>query len=137
MSGSSFGQLFVVTTAGESHGPAMLAIVDGCPPNFSLCEADLQCEVDRRKTGQSRCAVRAFLLRTGGGMLIRSDCGLGGWRVRLDRAREVRLRVVARRDASDLAITRIAVGDRSVAAGPNSESPRPTYKEEEACAGKR
>lgn len=54
MSGNSFGQLFVITTAGESHGPAMLAIVDGCPPNFPLCEADIQKEVDRRKTGQSR-----------------------------------------------------------------------------------
>ena len=54
MSGNSFGQVFVVTTAGESHGEAMVAIVDGCPPRLSLNEADIQQEVDRRKTGQSR-----------------------------------------------------------------------------------
>ncbi|OGO93798.1 MAG: chorismate synthase [Coxiella sp. RIFCSPHIGHO2_12_FULL_44_14] len=54
MSGNSFGELFVVTTAGESHGPAMMAIVDGCPPGLSLLETDIQAEIDRRKTGQSR-----------------------------------------------------------------------------------
>ena len=54
MSGNSFGQLFVVTTAGESHGPGLMAIVDGCPPGLLLSEADIQTEVDRRRTGQSR-----------------------------------------------------------------------------------
>jgi chorismate synthase len=54
MSGNSFGQLFVVTTAGESHGPALIAIVDGCPPGMSLSEADIQPDIDRRKSGKSR-----------------------------------------------------------------------------------
>lgn len=54
MSGNSFGRAFVVTTCGESHGPAMLAIIDGCPPGLPLDERDIQVEVDRRKTGQSR-----------------------------------------------------------------------------------
>lgn len=53
MSGNSFGKSFVVTTCGESHGPALLAIVDGCPPGLELNEADIQTEVDRRKTGTS------------------------------------------------------------------------------------
>ena len=54
MPGNSFGQLFVVTTAGESHGPGLVAIVDGCPPGLELSESDIQTEVDRRRTGQSR-----------------------------------------------------------------------------------
>jgi len=54
MSGNSFGRLFVLTTAGESHGTALLGIVDGCPPGLALSEADIQKDVDRRKTGQSR-----------------------------------------------------------------------------------
>lgn len=54
MSGNSFGQLFVVTTAGESHGLALIAIVDGCPPGMTLSEADIQPDIDRRKTGKSR-----------------------------------------------------------------------------------
>ena len=54
MSGNSFGKLFTVTTAGESHGPAYLAIVDGCPPGLSLNEKDLQLELDRRRPGTSR-----------------------------------------------------------------------------------
>ena len=49
MSGNTFGQLFTVTTSGESHGPALLAIVDGCPPGLALSEADLQHDLDRRK----------------------------------------------------------------------------------------
>src|SRR3990167_5024953 len=53
MSGNSFGKLFVVTTAGESHGPAMLAIVDGCPPGLALTEFDIQQDIERRKTGKS------------------------------------------------------------------------------------
>jgi len=54
MSGNTQGKLFTVTTAGESHGPALLAIVDGCPPGLALSEADLQHDLDRRKPGQSR-----------------------------------------------------------------------------------
>jgi chorismate synthase len=54
MSGNSFGKLFTVTSFGESHGPAMGCIVDGCPPGMSLTEADLQSDLDRRKPGKSR-----------------------------------------------------------------------------------
>lgn len=54
MSGNSFGELFRITTFGESHGPALGAIVDGCPPGLELSEADLQGELDRRKPGTSR-----------------------------------------------------------------------------------
>ncbi|WP_407276690.1 chorismate synthase [Halothiobacillus sp. DCM-1] len=54
MSGNTFGKLFTVTTFGESHGPALGAIVDGCPPGIALCEADLQHDLDRRKPGTSR-----------------------------------------------------------------------------------
>ena len=54
MSGNSFGKLFVVTSFGESHGPAIGCIVDGCPPGLELCEADLQQDLDRRKPGTSR-----------------------------------------------------------------------------------
>lgn len=54
MSGSSFGQIFRVSTAGESHGPALLAIVEGCPAGLPLSEADIQPDLDRRKPGQSK-----------------------------------------------------------------------------------
>lgn len=54
MSGNTFGTLFTVTTFGESHGPALGAIVDGCPPGLELCEADLQHDLDRRRPGTSR-----------------------------------------------------------------------------------
>lgn len=54
MSGNSYGKLFTVTTFGESHGPALGAIVDGCPPGLALSEADLQHDLDRRKPGTSR-----------------------------------------------------------------------------------
>ena len=54
MSGNSIGKLFTVTTAGESHGPAYVAIVDGCPPGMTLGEADIQPDLDRRKPGKSR-----------------------------------------------------------------------------------
>jgi len=54
MSGNSFGKLFVVTTFGESHGPAIGGIVDGCPPGLALAAADLQPDLDRRKPGRSR-----------------------------------------------------------------------------------
>lgn len=54
MSGNSFGKLFTVTSFGESHGPALGCIVDGCPPGMELCEQDLQRDLDRRKPGKSR-----------------------------------------------------------------------------------
>ncbi|MCP4994163.1 MAG: chorismate synthase [Gammaproteobacteria bacterium] len=54
MSGNSIGKLFTVTSFGESHGPAIGCIVDGCPPGLALCEADLQQDLDRRKPGTSR-----------------------------------------------------------------------------------
>ncbi|MGD9602116.1 MAG: chorismate synthase [Gammaproteobacteria bacterium] len=54
MSGNTFGTLFTVTSAGESHGPAYVGIVDGCPPGLMLSEADLQVDLDRRKPGTSR-----------------------------------------------------------------------------------
>jgi chorismate synthase len=54
MSGNSIGKLFTVTSFGESHGPAIGCIVDGCPPGMSLTEADLQEDLDRRKPGTSR-----------------------------------------------------------------------------------
>ena len=54
MAGNTFGQLFTVTTFGESHGPALGCIIDGCPPGLSLNEADIQHDLDRRKPGTSR-----------------------------------------------------------------------------------
>ena len=54
MAGNTFGQMFTVTTFGESHGPALGAIVDGCPPGLALTEADLQEDLDRRRPGQSK-----------------------------------------------------------------------------------
>ena len=54
MAGNTIGKLFSLSTAGESHGPAYVGIVDGCPPGLELCEADLQRDLDRRKPGQSR-----------------------------------------------------------------------------------
>lgn len=54
MSGNTFGTLFTVTTFGESHGPAIGCVIDGCPPGMDLSEADIQPELDRRKPGTSR-----------------------------------------------------------------------------------
>jgi chorismate synthase len=54
MSGNTIGKLFTVTTFGESHGPALGCIVDGCPPGLELSETDMQRDLDRRKPGQSR-----------------------------------------------------------------------------------
>ncbi|WP_049630002.1 MULTISPECIES: chorismate synthase [unclassified Cellvibrio] len=54
MSGNTYGKLFTVTTFGESHGIALGAIVDGCPPGLELTEADIQIDLDRRKPGTSR-----------------------------------------------------------------------------------
>ena len=54
MSLNTFGHLFRVTTWGESHGPALGATVDGCPPGITLTEADIQPWLDRRKPGQNQ-----------------------------------------------------------------------------------
>lgn len=54
MSGNTFGTLFTVTSFGESHGPAIGCVIDGCPPGLSLTEQDIQAELDRRKPGTSR-----------------------------------------------------------------------------------
>lgn len=54
MSGNTFGTLFTVTTFGESHGPAIGCVIDGCPPGMVLSEVDIQPELDRRKPGTSR-----------------------------------------------------------------------------------
>jgi len=54
MSGSTFGHLFTVTNFGESHGPAIGCVIDGCPPGMALSEADIQPDLDRRRPGTSR-----------------------------------------------------------------------------------
>ena len=54
MSHNSFGHLFRVTSWGESHGPAIGGVVDGCPPGLQLSEADIQPALDRRRPGQSK-----------------------------------------------------------------------------------
>ncbi|MDZ4239369.1 MAG: chorismate synthase [Hydrogenophaga sp.] len=54
MSGNTFGTLFAVTNFGESHGPAIGCVIDGCPPGMSLAEADIQADLDRRRPGTSR-----------------------------------------------------------------------------------
>ncbi|MFZ9708896.1 MAG: chorismate synthase [Steroidobacteraceae bacterium] len=54
MSGNTLGRLFQVTTFGESHGPALGCIIDGCPPGLELCEEDFTRDIDRRRTGTSK-----------------------------------------------------------------------------------
>jgi chorismate synthase len=54
MSGNTFGTLFAVTNFGESHGPAIGCVIDGCPPGMELIEADIQHDLDRRRPGTSR-----------------------------------------------------------------------------------
>ncbi len=54
MAGDTYGRLFTVTTFGESHGPAMGCVVDGCPPGLALSEVDIQKDLDRRRPGRSR-----------------------------------------------------------------------------------
>src|SRR5664279_5614511 len=54
MSGNTFGTLFSLTSFGESHGPAIGCVVDGCPPGLALAEGDIQRELDRRRPGTSR-----------------------------------------------------------------------------------
>lgn len=57
MSGNTFGHLFRVTTFGESHGPALGCVIDGCPPRLPLSEEDLQPDLDRRRPGQHRLST--------------------------------------------------------------------------------
>jgi len=54
MSFNTFGHMFRVTTFGESHGPAIGCVIDGCPPNIPLTEADIQADLDRRRPGTSK-----------------------------------------------------------------------------------
>jgi len=54
MSHNTFGHLFRFTTWGESHGPAIGCVVDGCPPKIELSEADIQTYLDKRRPGTSR-----------------------------------------------------------------------------------
>ena len=54
MAGSTFGHLFTVTNFGESHGPAIGCVVDGCPPGLELAVEDFRHDLDRRATGKSR-----------------------------------------------------------------------------------
>ena len=54
MSGSTFGNIFRISTWGESHGKALGVVIDGCPAGLELCEDDIQVFLDRRKPGQSR-----------------------------------------------------------------------------------
>ena len=54
MAGNTFGTMFTLTTFGESHGPAMGAVLDGCPPGLAISEADIQVDLDRRKPGTTR-----------------------------------------------------------------------------------
>jgi len=54
MSGNSIGKLFVLSSFGESHGPAIGGVVDGCPPGLELCVDDLQHDLERRRPGRTR-----------------------------------------------------------------------------------
>ena len=54
MAGSTYGNIFKITTWGESHGKALGVVVDGCPAGIDLCEEDIQLFLDRRKPGQSK-----------------------------------------------------------------------------------
>ena len=56
--GNTFGQLFRVTTWGESHGGGVGVVIDGCPPRIELSEADIQRELDRRRPGQSEIVTQ-------------------------------------------------------------------------------
>ena len=58
MPGNTFGQLFRVTTFGESHGGGIGAVIDGCPPGLALSELDIQPDLDRRRPGQSEITTQ-------------------------------------------------------------------------------
>jgi chorismate synthase len=64
MSGNTFGTLFAVTNFGESHGPAIGCVIDGCPPGMALSEADIQPDLDRRRPGTSRHVTQRAELDT-------------------------------------------------------------------------
>ena len=56
--GSTFGQLFRITTFGESHGGGIGVVIDGCPPKIDISEEDIQVELDRRRPGQSKITTQ-------------------------------------------------------------------------------
>ena len=56
--GNSFGQLFRITTFGESHGGGIGVVIDGCPPMIEISDAEIQCELDRRRPGQSKITTQ-------------------------------------------------------------------------------
>ena len=58
MSFNTFGKIFRFTTWGESHGPAIGCVIDGCPPNIPLSESDIQKDMDKRRPGQSKFTPR-------------------------------------------------------------------------------
>lgn len=58
MAGQTYGTLFRITTWGESHGPAIGVVIDGCPSGLSLSEEDIQKQLDRRKPGQSKFTTK-------------------------------------------------------------------------------
>ena len=58
MAGNTFGQLFKISTFGESHGPAIGVVLDGVPPSLTLSQADIQVELDRRRPGQSKITTQ-------------------------------------------------------------------------------
>ena len=58
MAGSSFGTLFRISTWGESHGPAVGCVVDGCPPGIAISREEIQADLDRRRPGQSRITTQ-------------------------------------------------------------------------------
>ena len=60
MSGSSFGRLFRITTWGESHGPGIGVVIDGCPAGLAVKAEDIQAFLDRRKPGQNKFTTRKF-----------------------------------------------------------------------------
>lgn len=80
---STFGRYFRVTTFGESHGAAVGAVIDGCPPLLRLCEADIQPQLNRRRPGQSRVTTArkegdrvAILSGTEGGVTLGTPLSL-------------------------------------------------------------
>ncbi|MGO4716228.1 chorismate synthase [Bradyrhizobium sp. 2TAF24] len=76
MSFNTFGQLFRVTTFGESHGPAIGCVVDGCPPQIPLTVAEIQHDLDRRRPGQSRFTTQrqeADAVKILSGVLVKDD----------------------------------------------------------------
>ena len=58
MPGNSFGQAFRITTAGESHGPGNVVIIDGCPPGIPISLEDLRVDLERRRPGQSKIVTQ-------------------------------------------------------------------------------